>query len=233
VIALLGALVRIGLGCGVVIGAARRAAKTGGTEFPRADHPDGMKSWAEASAMIVLVPRLPSCAFVLVLAVLAAGCGSKSSQPMTTADWADGVCSSLTTWKSSITSSADSLKGGNLSQDSLQSAGDDVKSATDTLESDLKDLGKPDTQSGQEAQDSINQLSSDLTTDTDSIKTAVDGVSGLSGVASAAATVSATLATMQSQITSTVNSLEQLDASGELKTAFQQSSSCQQLSSSS
>ena len=40
-------------------------------------------------------------------------------------------------------------------QDSLKSAGDDVMSATDALESDLKDLGKPDTQSGQEAKDSM------------------------------------------------------------------------------
>ena len=179
------------------------------------------------------VQRLLSFTLVLVLAVLAAGCGSKSSEPMSTADWADGVCSAITTWKSSITSSADSLKGGNLTQDSLTSAGDDMTSATDTLESDLKDLGKPDTQSGQQAKDSLDQLSSDLKTDSDAIKTAVDGVSDLSGVPSATATISSTLATMQSQVTSTVNSLEQLDAQGELQTAFQQSSACQQLSSSS
>lgn len=172
---------------------------------------------------------LPSFALVLVLAVLAAGCGS---EPKSTADWADGVCSAVTTWKSSITSSAESLKGGNLSQDSLKSARDDMTSATDTLESDLKDLGKPDTQVGQQAQDSIDQLSSDLKTDTDSIKTAVDGVTDLSGVPAAVTTVSSTLAKMQSQVTSTVNSLKQLDT-GELQTAFQQSSACQQLSSSS
>jgi hypothetical protein len=44
---------------------------------------------------------------------------------------------------------------------------------------------------------------------------------------------SAALVTMQSQVTSTLNSLEQLDAQGELQTAFQQSSACRQLSSSS
>jgi len=179
------------------------------------------------------VLRLPSFALVLVLVVLAAGCGSKSSQPTSTADWADGVCSAFTTWKSSITSSADSLKGGDLSQDSLQSTADDMKSATETLESDLKDLGKPDTQAGQQAKDSLDQLSSDLKTDTDSIQTAVDGVSDLSGVASAIATVSTTLATMQSQVISTFNSLKQLDAQGELQSAFEQSNACQQLSSSS
>lgn len=180
------------------------------------------------------VRRLSSLALVLVLAVLAAGCGgSDSSEPESTADWAEGVCSAITTWTSSIKSSVDSLKGGNLTQDSLASAGDDVKSATDTLESDLSDLGKPDTESGQEAKDSIDQLSSDMKTNADSIKTAVDGVSDLSGVASAAATVSSTLTKMQGQVTSTVNSLEQLDAQGELHDSFQQSSACQELSGSS
>ena len=175
--------------------------------------------------------RLTSFALVLVLAVLAAGCGS--DEPESAADWANGVCSAITTWKSSVTSSADSLKSGNLTQDSLKSAGDDVQSATDTLESDLKDLGKPDTEAGQQAQDSIDQLSSDLTTDTDSIKTAVDGVTDLSGVPAAVTTIGTTLQTMQSQVTSTVDSLKQLDAPGELQTAFEQSSACQQLSSSS
>ena len=108
-----------------------------------------------------------------------------------------------------------------------------MKSATDTLESDLSDLGKPDTESGQQAKDSIDQLASDLETDADSIKTAVDGVSDLSGVASAAATASSTLAKMKSQVTSTVNSLEQLDPQGELHDAFEQSSACQELSGSS
>jgi hypothetical protein len=95
-----------------------------------------------------------------------------------------------------------------------------------------EDLGKPDTQSGQQAKDSLDQLSSDLNTDSDAIKTAVDDVTDLSGVPAAVTTIGTTLQTMQSQVTSTVNSLKQLDAPGELQTAFQQSSACQQLSSS-
>jgi hypothetical protein len=152
---------------------------------------------------------------------------------MSTAEWADGVCTAITTWTSSITAAGDSLKGGNISEDSLQSAADDVTSATETLKSDLDDLGKPDTEVGQEAKDSLDQLSSDLKTGTDSIETAVDDASGVNGVVSAVATVSTTLATMGDQVSSTVTSLEQLDPKGELQTAFEQSSACQQLSSSS
>ena len=95
-----------------------------------------------------------------------------------------------------------------------------MKSATDTLESDLKDLGKPNTEAGEQAKTSIDQLSSDLTTDVDSIKTAVDGVSDVNSAITAAATVTMALTTMKNQVTSTYTNLKQLDSKGELQTAF-------------
>ena len=172
-------------------------------------------------------------AVVLVASLLTAGCGSSKNQTTSAADWADGVCSAITTWECSTKSAGESLKGGNISKDSLESAADDVTSATETLESDLKDVGKPDTQAGQQAKDMVDQLSSELKTETDSIKSAVNDVSGVSGIASAVGTISTTLMTMGNQVSSTLKSLEQLDPKSELQTAFQQSSSCKQLSSSS
>jgi hypothetical protein len=179
--------------------------------------------------------RARSIALVLVVAVglLAAGCGSKSSEPTSTADWADGVCSAITNWTNSIKSSGEALKGGNLTEDSLTSTADDMTSATETLESDLKDLGKPDTEAGQKVKDSIDQLSDELKTGADSIKSATNDVSDVSTVLVAAASISATLGTMANQVSSTFTSLKQLDPKGELQTAFEQSSSCKQLSSSS
>ena len=121
------------------------------------------------------------------------------------------------------------LTSGNVSKDSLQTAADDAKSATDTLTSDLKDLGKPDTQVGQQAQDQIDALTNDLQTDVDTIESAVEGVSGVSGIPAAVTTATTTVSTMKTQVNATITSLKQLDAKGELTTAFQQSSSCQQL----
>ena len=188
--------------------------------------PLGRRHWRRARSRSIVV----CCVIAIAVGSVAAGCGSKK-QPVSTTDWANGVCSAITTWTSSVKSAADSLKGGNLSKSSLQSAAHKAESATETLQSDLKGLGQPDTQAGQQAKSLIDQLSSDLKTGTDSIKTAVNGASGASGVVSAAATIGATLATMSSQVTSTLKSLEQLG--GGVKTAFQQSSACKQLSSSS
>ncbi len=180
-----------------------------------------------------VMKRVLPLAALLAVGVLAAGCGSDEPEASSTTDWADGVCTAINTWTDSIKSAADPIKSGDISEDSLQSAADEVKSATDTLESDLEGLGKPDTEAGQQAKDSLDQLSSDLSTETDTIESAVEDVSGLSDIAGAVTTVSTTLATMQTQITSAYTSLTQLDAKGELKSAFQDASSCQQLPSAS
>ena len=81
--------------------------------------------------------RLPLIGLVLAaaLGLMAAGCGSKD-QP-STAEWVDGVCAAMVTWTSSLKSSAQSLQGGNLTEDSLKGAVDDVKDATDTMKRDI------------------------------------------------------------------------------------------------
>ena len=66
----------------------------------------------------------------------------------------------------------------------LQTAAGDAKSATETLASDLKGLGKPDTPSGQQAKDSLDQLSTSLQKDVTTIENTVKGVSGLRGALS-------------------------------------------------
>ena len=163
----------------------------------------------------------------IVVGLVTAGCGSKK-QPTSTADWANGVCSAISTWTTSVKSSANTLKSGNLSKTSLQSAADATKSATETLRSDLNSLGEPGTQAGQQAKSLTDELRANLKSGIDTITTAVNGASGVSGVVSAGATVVTTVATMADQVTSTVSSLKQLG--GEVQTAFQQSSECQQIS---
>ena len=178
--------------------------------------------------------RLVGLVVFVLLMVLGAGCGgSKSSNTSSTTDWANGLCSAITTWTGSLKAAGDSLKGGNLSKDSLQSAANDVTSATDTFVNSVKDLGKPDTQAGQQAKASVDKLADELKSDKSQVEDALKGVSGLSGVISAVPAVSAALATMSTQVKSTFSELEQLDAKGELQTAFKDAESCSSLTSSS
>jgi methyl-accepting chemotaxis protein len=163
---------------------------------------------------------------VVVAVGVTAGCGGDDSGTSATTEWAGDVCTAVTTWKDSITSAADSLQGGNVSADSLKAAAADVEDATRTLADDLKGLGRPDTDAGQQAQETIDTLSGQLTDGADTIKSAVEGASGVSGALQAVSTVSSAFATMGQQVSSAVSDIQGLEGGQELTDAFQQADSC-------
>ena len=171
--------------------------------------------------------RVLGAGVILAFALLAAGCGSsKSAQTTTTSstvDWANGVCSAVTTYKNSLTSTATTLVG-NPSKSGLQDAVDQAKSATDTFISTTKNLGKPDTNAGQQAKSTLDTLSSQLDANVTTIQSAT-GSGLLAGISKA----TGALATAQTQITTAFDQLKGLDAKGELGDAFSQASSCSSL----
>ena len=167
---------------------------------------------------------------VSVCAVLAAGCGSSSESDTTpTVDWANGLCSSITTWQTSITSIIDSLKGGNLSKDSLAAAADDADVATRNFTSSLKSLGRPDTEAGQQAQDSVNELTTQIDDDMQKIQDTVSNASGVAGVLAAVPTITTTIQTAGNQVADTIAGFKDLDAKGELESAFEDADDCKTL----
>ena len=93
-------------------------------------------------------------------------------------------------------------------------------------------MGKPDTPAGQQAKDSLDQLSTSLQKDVTTIENTVQGASGASGVRTAVRTVTGTLVTMRTEVKTTFASLQGLGAKGELKSAFASSSACNTLTSS-
>jgi hypothetical protein len=171
--------------------------------------------------------------FGVLAASLVAGCGGDDGGGGSSATaWADDVCSAITTWKDSITSTTDSLKGGNLNQDSLKSAVDDIAGATNDFVDDVKGLGAPDTESGQQAKESLDQLADDADENLSTVQNAVDDVSDPSGIVAAITAISGAVTTMGQQFSSTLTELEQLDAGGDLETAFNEADSCNELQSS-
>jgi hypothetical protein len=174
-------------------------------------------------------------AAVAVTALLAAGCGgssdSASSDTTPTEEWADGLCSSISTWTSSLTTIVGTITDGNLSKNSLTAAVDDAKSATETFTTSLSDLGTPDTEAGQEAKDSVDQLVTDIQADMTEIEDAVNGASGVAGVIAAVPTISSILAKAGEQVSDTLTGFQDIDAKGELESAFESSSSCQDITS--
>jgi hypothetical protein len=188
--------------------------------------------------MLSRVARVkPALAPLALAVVLAAGCGgggsSSSSSSPSPKDWADGLCSSITTWSDSVRTAGESIKGGNLSKSSLTNATDDIKSATNEFADDLKALGKPNTDGGQEVKDAIDELSNQVTEDVGELQNAVDKASGsgTSGAAAAASGIATSLSTMSTHIAAAASKLQQADSKGELEQGFRDAPACKKLSS--
>jgi ABC-type transporter Mla subunit MlaD len=166
---------------------------------------------------------------ILAGALLAAGCGGGDDETSGANEWASSVCSAVTTWTESVSAAATSLQGGNLSENSLKGAVDDVTDATKTLADELQDVGEPDTEDGQQAKDSLDQLSKDVEDGVQALEDEVDSASSGSGILDAISQISATLATMSRQVAGVVDELEQLDPAGELDDALNNADECSSL----
>lgn len=179
--------------------------------------------------------RLIGVLAVAVLVLVAAGCGGgKSDETTSTAaggtsaeQWADGVCSSFTTW----TKSLESIKTNVSSQPSksaLQQAEKQIESATETLAHSLKALGTPDTAQGEAAKKNMDTLATTLQTGMNQLKQTLNSnSSGAAGTLAQISAITATLSTMASKLKLAGGNLKNFAPSGELKDAFQQASACQ------
>jgi hypothetical protein len=186
------------------------------------------------SCRIQTTVRVALLAGTLALGGLAAGCGGSDEggdDVSATTEWAGSLCSALSTWTSSLSSSVESLQQGSLSQSALEDTVDEVRTATETLAEDLDDLGRPDTEAGDEAAESLDRLRADLEEGVDGMESSVEDVSGVADLATAISSVTTALATMGDALTSTLTALEALDAQGELEQAFEEAPECDELTS--
>jgi hypothetical protein len=174
-------------------------------------------------------------AVVLAGAVLAAGCGgsnksSSGSDTVSTDEWASNLCSAFVSWTTTVRSAGNSLKS-NVTQESVTSAAGKMKDATAKLRTDLKALGKPDTDAGDKAKQTIDTLAGQLKVDADKIDAAVSKVSGGKGALPAVSTVSTTLQNVGTQVRTAFTDLQNVDAKGELEKALNKADSCKKLTS--
>jgi len=167
------------------------------------------------------------------LALIAAGCGGDESPTASATDeWADGFCTAITTWTDSLQSVTDQFSSASaLSQDGLENAANDVQSSTETLVDDLRGLGRPETESGDAVESSVDELSTTLESEVANIESAAQGASGLSEIPSAITSITASLAAMSTAFSSTLQTIESADAEDELRTALEDSPACADITS--
>jgi uncharacterized phage infection (PIP) family protein YhgE len=178
--------------------------------------------------------RIGLSAVVAVLALVAVGCGGSDSESDAdpTAAWASGFCSAVTTWTDELQSITSSFSDtSNLSQDGLESAAEDVRSSTEQLVDDLKGLGAPETQGGEQVKSSLDSLSTTLETESANIEETVQGISGITDIPSAVTTITTSLSAMGSAFSDTLQTVEDADADAELQAALEDSPECADITS--
>src|SRR6187397_3383425 len=93
---------------------------------------------------------------------------SDDGQP-TTEEWADEVCTSLSDWRTSITSLAD-VGDEPLTADTLREKLDDAGDATNELVTQLRGLGAPDLEAGDELQQQLDDSAAELESKYDALR---------------------------------------------------------------
>ena len=171
-----------------------------------------------------------------VVAIVIAAIAMRLSDdgPLTTEEWADEVCKSLSDWRTSITSLAD-VSGESLTADTLREKLDDAGAATYELVTQLRGLGAPDLEAGDELQQQLDDAAEELESKYDALRDSAEEaadappsefVQQLAGLAS-------DFAALRTAISTTVSSLQDADvgeeSKAELEQAFADAPSCQSL----
>jgi hypothetical protein len=183
---------------------------------------------------VVLVALAVVIAAGAIVAVVVLGSNDDNGRP-SAASWADSVCSSIDEWRSSVTSLAD-VSGGSLSKDSLRQKISDGRAATDRLVTELRDLGPPDLEAGDELKDKLNTDADELRSGYDSLSSraqdALDA-SSVSGFLSGLAALATPFQNLVNRISTTLQDLRDAnvsaDARAELQRAFDDSEACKKL----
>jgi len=159
---------------------------------------------------------------------------SDDDGPQTTEEWAGEVCTSLSDWRDSITSLAD-VGGETLTADTLRDKLGEAEDATSDLVTQLRTLGPPDLEEGDELKDQLDQSAAELESRFDDLRESADAAANApaSEFLQQLAGLASDFAALQTAISSTVSSLEDAnvaaDSKAELQQAFTDAPACQAL----
>ena len=139
--------------------------------------------------------------------------------PPTTEEWAGSVCTSLSDWRESITSLA-TPSGEPLTADSLRDKLGDASDATSDLVTQLRDLGPPDLESGEELEQQLDASADELESSFDSAEGGRRGSRGCPAgefLQQLAALASGLRGAADGDLRTTVTTLQNADVAEELE----------------
>jgi hypothetical protein len=138
--------------------------------------------------------------------------------------WASGLCQAVASWQSTVKTTSAKI---DQSQADYDSASQAINSASTALLGSLNGLGAPPAPASTEAQDTINQLSSNLQKESGEIQKAIAvRVSSQSQIDQVSTQVRASIAKMNASISKAVSDLKALPDEEGWKKSFQSVPAC-------
>lgn len=160
--------------------------------------------------------------------------GAESGRVSTTA-WVDSVCTSLSDFRTSISSLAD-VGGGALTPESLREKLGEADRATEQLVDELKNLGTPDLEAGKDVEQALDDAADGLRASYESLKAGAQDAADADTPAAflqALAALAPDFQSLLNQIGDTVATLQSASlfgaASAELEQAFSDAEPCQEM----
>ena len=162
------------------------------------------------------------------LALTAAGCGDDDdAETSSTTAWAEEFCATTRAWGDELERIGEDLDLSSISSDALDQAAEDAREATDEYIETIRDLGGPDTESGDEVEQSVEEFADEVEAERTEIEDAVDDAGGLSGALTAAREIASSVAAMFTALEHTLQAIDEADVNGELDAAFDEAESCE------
>lgn len=171
-------------------------------------------------------------AVLVAAAVVVAGCGGGKASPEE--QWASDICTSVSTWKTDIhditAQAADALTKPATARESLRTAVDDGRTATETLITELKGLTPPATPEGEQAQKDLQAFLTSLGTTADEVRATLSDLSGAGSLNEIVELVSGLSSELQATIEEGRQLVTTLEAAGgAIKDGFESAEACDAL----
>ena len=173
-------------------------------------------------------------AAIIVLALVAAGCGGSGGSTADEEAWADDVCTSVASWRTEVqtivTNATNALTQPGATRADLEGAIDEGLDATKTLVEDLRAAVPPDTTEGDEAKAAVDAFVDDVQASDDKVRSALGGLPEDAGLAQVIAELSGLATNLQTTVDNGRALVTQLtELGGSLKDAFENADSCKEL----
>ena len=164
----------------------------------------------------------------VALVLVAVGCGGDDddADESSSQAWADDFCSAAADWRTSLD---DVIAGfdspSDLNADSIRDAVDEGLDATETFLEDVQGLGTPDTESGQEVEGIVDDMSASVQATVDDLRDTLGDSSSLQDLLAAVPQAAAQLDDLEQELQSSLAELENVDT-GELKSELESNEDC-------